>query len=643
MIRPWGLAVHRLGHITLSARLVWLRVQVPLRVARRLDTEESPFRTGGNDVLTSVRKAIDLVGHERRYRWVVLVVLALITSGFEMLSAALVYVLLALVADPTGRPALPVIGDVQGSLDIDQQTLLLGLACIMALVFSVRALVRLGETYAHNRIGYNAGARLSTRLISGYLTMPYAFHLHRNSAELIRNGHQAVNELVRQVFLPTIRIAAEIVLVVAMLALLAVIAPVATVLAVVVVGSAAALLLLVIQPRLKRLGLRAHNLEKDTLSTLQQSLQGVRDIKMLGLEQTFARIYYRARRGLARATYLRATARELPRTVIETALISFILIFFAFAVATGADSDGILSVLGLFAYAGLRIEPSLHRITAGLNDLKYATAPLDDIHADLMMIESAESITGSDEAIPFRRALALESVSLRYEGGGQNAIDSIDLTIEPGEIIGVCGPTGGGKTTLVDIMTGLLTPTQGRVTVDGLDLQQHARGWQRLLGVVPQMVFLTDDTLRRNIALGVPDSRIDEDAVEEALGLAQLAEFVATLPAGLDTIVGERGVRLSGGQRQRVAIARALYRRPGVLVFDEGTSALDNATEAELMASLERLRGNHTIIMVAHRLSTVRGCDRIVYVDGGRIAGIGNYAGLIESNSSFRRLAAVPR
>ena len=244
------------------------------------------------------------------------------------------------------------------------------------------------------------------------------------------------------------------------------------------------------------------------------------------------------------------------------------------------------------------------------------------------------------ETLVLRDRWEVEEVNFTYEGADRPALEEVTLTIAPGEVVGICGPTGGGKTTLVDVITGLLEPTSGRVSVDGHDLREYDREWQRNLGIVPQMIFLTDESLRRNIALGVPTREIDETAVREAVELAQLSSFVDSLPAGLDTVVGERGVRVSGGQRQRIAIARALYRRPQVLIFDEGTSALDNQTEADLMRALERLRGDHTIVLVAHRLSTVRDCDRIVFLDKGRIAGLGTYDVLAETNAGFRRLTA---
>jgi ATP-binding cassette, subfamily B, bacterial PglK len=582
-----------------------------------------------------------LIGRENRFRWLLLILLALVSSGFELIGASLVYLLLALVADPSGQIELPIIGDPSELVAAwGDREVLLGLSVAMAAFFVLRAVVHVAESYAQSRVGYTAGAKLSTRLVQGYLAMPYTFHLNRNTSELVRNAYQAVEELVTQVFLPLIRVSAELVLVVSMLTLLVIIAPGPTGLAVLVIGSSAVLLLLVVQPRLKQLGGTAHRTRRETLSVLQQSLHGIRDVKVLGLEEGFSEIFGKGQRRIARATYLRATFADLPRTTIETALIGFILLLFAFAVFAGDDAAGLLSVLGLFAYAGLRLQPSLHRILAGLNNLKFAAVPLQDLAADLELTERYLAGLGPVPALPFTKSIELRGVEFRYEGMGRPALEDINLTIGAGEVIGVCGPTGGGKTTLIDVISGLLQPAVGHVLIDDQDLRKNERAWQRNLGIVPQMVFLMDDSLRRNIALGLPDDKIDDAAIQEAVRLAQLEGFVSSLHEGLDTHVGERGVRISGGQRQRIAIARALYHRPSVLIFDEGTSALDNTTEAELMSSLERLRGQHTILMIAHRLSTVQNCDRVVYLEAGRVAGLGTYEALAAGNPGFRRMAA---
>lgn len=587
-----------------------------------------------------VRKCFQLISPERRWRWFMLVVLALVASGLEMVGAGLVYILVALIANPEGAIVLPLVGDLREiGGDLEQTTLLLWVAGIMGGFFIVRAVAQVLISYVQQRVAQREGARLANTLAAGYVALPYAFHLRRNTADLIRNVNGAVSKVVSQAFIPMIQILADVVLISGLLAVMLIVSPMATVSAIVVVGGSAVLLLLVVQPRLKRLGLVAHRMGKTTLKALQQALYGLRDVKLLGREKAFTREYQQSRNRLARAQYLHGTAVELPRHVMETALVGFILIFFAFAVVTGTATEEVLSTLGLFAYAGLRLQPSLTRMVRGLNSLKYATAAIEEIHHELGLLKGLQP-PGAQPQRPFTSGIELRDVGFRYDGTDDEVLSDISLSIERGQTVGICGSTGSGKTTMVDLITGLLEPTRGRILIDGHDLQDDVRGWQSNLGVVSQMVFLTDDTLRRNIALGLRDEEIDEEALLEAIELAQLREFIDRLPEGLETGVGERGVRVSGGQRQRVAIARALYRRASVVVFDEGTSALDNTTEAQLMAALERLRGDHTIILVAHRLSTVRNCDKVVYASQGRIECMGSYDELLAQNEGFRALAA---
>ena len=582
------------------------------------------------------------MGRESRRRWWLLLALAVAVSLMEVIAAAMIYMLLGLVANPSGEMNLPLIGDVRNLAGgLDERTLLLVLIGIMIAFFVIRAGVLIVAEYITSRVIHNAAARLSTKLVKGYLGLPFAYHLQHNSAELIRNSHQVALDLAGSTFGPLVRIGAEAVLVVGILVLLVLVSPLGTALAVVVVGGTTAILLFVVQPRLKRFGLTAHAMHKETLRSLQQCFDGVRDIKVLGRENAFSNIYGRSRRRLARMLYVRTAIYQLPPVAMETSLIGFILILFAVTVAGGSGGQDALATLGLFGYAGLRLQPSLRTITGGLNSLKFASAPTADVYRDLRLIEQQTVERQASEPFPFAREVRLKGVGFRYEGTECDALTDVDLVVNRGEHIGICGPTGGGKSTLVDIIVGLLAPSAGRVLVDGRDIASNTRGWQRNLGMVPQMVFLIDDTVTHNIALGVTDADIDESALKKAVHLAQLDEFVASLPKGFDTVVGERGVRVSGGERQRIAIARALYNRPGVLVLDEGTSALDNMTEHELMLSLNKLRGAHTILLVAHRLSTVRDCDRVIFVENGRVAGIDTFEGLKDSNPSFREMATT--
>lgn len=592
-------------------------------------------------MLRTFRHTYRLIGRQRRGRWLLLIALAAFVAGIEMLGAVLVFVLVNLVVDPEAEIDLPLMGDLRGFIgDVDDQTLLVGAISVIGAFFVVRSVVTIMAKYVEARVAFNAGAQLANTLVSGYLAWPYATHLRRNTAELIRNGHQTTKELVTSTFLPTIRMLAHVIVVIGLLSILATFAPAATGLAILILGGAALVLLLVVQPKLKRLGVIAHRMSRETLGSLQEALQGIRDVKLLGRERFFSKRYARSRIDMARAMYLRATVRAMPPVFMELSLIAFILILFVITTFGEGSSEGIISILGLFAYAGMRLRPSLQQIIYGFNSLKYSSAPLEDLDADLAAVTPyMDRAANHEDALAFNRTIELEDVSFRYEGADVHALVDINLTIEKGEQIGICGPTGGGKTTVVDIITGLLEPTVGRITVDGTDISESKRAWQRNLGVVSQSVFLVDGTLRENIAMGQYSQDVDEDALWEAIRLAQLSETIDSLPDGLDTTVGERGVRLSGGQRQRIAIARALYRRPEVLIFDEGTSALDNTTESQFLKALELLRGKKTIILVAHRLSSVKNSDRVLFITNGSISGSGTFDQLLNDHPQFRAMA----
>jgi ATP-binding cassette, subfamily B, bacterial PglK len=589
-------------------------------------------------VFGTIRKILYLVGRDKPSRWVLLAMGAALTGGLEVVAALLVFALLGLIADPRGEH-VPLVGEVRSLFPVmADQTFLVGAAVVLGVFFLGRALVAVGYSYVKHRMAQSAGERLSSALTEGYLRLPYPLHLVRASSEMVRNAHQTVEVLAQQAFLSAIYVISEGLLVVSLVLVMVIVAPIETAMAVVIVGGAALLLLRLVQPRLQEQGARAQDARLRSLATLQQSLYGIRDIKVLGAEARFAESYRRDRRDLARSIYLQGVTVELPRNIIETALIAFILLLFVISLQAGAATEELLSTLGLFAYAGLRLMPSLQKFVSGLNSLKFVGPAVDQVHADLVLVESVRA-DDSTEELPFEVEIRLVDVSYTYPGAEGPALEAANLAIRRGEVVGICGPTGGGKTTLADLITGILPSTAGRVTVDGRELQNHLVAWFRKLGVVPQMVFLADDTLRRNIALGDRDEEIDDAAINEAVSTAQLEDFVLSLPSGLDTRVGERGIRLSGGQRQRIAVARALYRHPEVLIFDEGTSALDNATEAALIDSLRTLRGSHTILLVAHRLSTVRDCDKIVYLEAGQIVDVGTYDELLHRSVGFRALA----
>ena len=589
--------------------------------------------------MTDLRRALSLIGREYRGRFAILVIVALISSGLEVIGAGFVFLLLSLVANPDAPIEVPYFGDLTAMVPLSRRDLLIAVVATFAAFLVVRSLFSIVATYVRSRIVQRLGARLSTRMLAGYLALPYRFHLSRNSADLIRNAGGAVKEVATGLLGSFVSVVAEAVLLIGMLVLLFAVAPGASLLAVLVIASSAAVVTRVIQPTLVRLGEITHVERKRANKAMMQALHGFRDVRMLGLEVPFTKAFQRSMDRTASVANRKAVVSKLPGIVIEVSLLGFVLAFFTYTILREESTAAVLPVLGLFAYAGRRMQPSIGSIIGAINSLQTARVPLADVHADFETIARDGIDLSPVEPVRFEHEIRLEGVSFRYEGQHRDALADVELVIRHGETIGVCGSTGGGKTTLVDLVTGLVPPTAGRITIDGEDLVGRERGWQATIGAVPQSVFLVDETLLENIALGVPRKRIDRGAVEEAVDQAQLRAYIDELPKGLQTVVGERGVRVSGGQRQRIAIARALYRRPNLLVFDEGTSALDNLTERDLMRAIEAMRGQRTIIMVAHRLSTIRNADRIVFVEGGRIAAVGTYEELEATNDAFRLLA----
>lgn len=591
-----------------------------------------------------IAKTLTLCGPERRWPWIAIVLLAIALAALEAVGALLIVVMMGLIASPETSISLPMFGTLSNIFpDASRETLLLSVAAVIGGFFVFRGFAIFGQAYVRARLVHNASANLASHLVRGYLAMPYIFHTQTNSAELVRNSTESVREFTGRVVTPIAKVIAETVVVVGLLGVLLWTSPLATAFVVAAFLPLTWLLLRVVQPRLKLLGAEAQDSRAGCLKAVQQALGGVRDIQLLSREDHFTRAFKQERRKLARTAYLRESLTEVPRSLIETTLVLIVVALFAIAIIGGDTVEGLLSTLGVFAYAGLRLQPSLRQIVQGVNDIKYGSAVMDDLLKDrrradeALAVRSRESSRGAGVR-EFERELRLTNVSFYYEGQSDPALVGVSLGIQKGEFVGICGPTGGGKSTLVDLIAGLIEPTSGEIRLDGNDLREVRHEWWQQLGVVSQNVFLIDDTIRNNIALGRTGRETNERQLELAVQRAQLDEVVATLPHGLDTMVGERGVRLSGGQRQRVAIARAFYRQPSVLVLDEGTSALDTATEAALVDAMEQVKEGRTLVTVAHRISTIREANRLVLVDSGRVVAEGSYRDLVSHSELFHTL-----
>lgn len=592
------------------------------------------------DMLSLIRKSLYLAAGDRRWPWFLVILLALGVSGVEAVGAVLIFGLVGLITSPAQPVELPLVGPVRLVDGEGADDIVVTAALVVAGFFIVRALIIIGMMYVQARVTQSAGARLASRLHRGYLDMPYSFLIMTNSSQQIRNVQDTVPRVVADVFVQGTRAASELVVVIVLSLVLVVVSPLAMGLLIVVLMPGLVALNRVLRPRLETLGRQTQDLSRQSVQLLQETLQGLREIRVRGREEQFAGLFASIRHALAQSKYRRSVLHILPSVALETGLVLFITSFLALAVSGGDEARDVLPVLGMFAYVGFRLKPSLNQLVDGANALRYSAAAIEDLHSDLRRGEMwSEAARRPAPPLSFHRTIELRGVSFGYPGSATPALSDIHLTIPRGSAVGFVGETGGGKSTLLDVIVGLLEPDRGTVYVDGVDIRGARATWMQRIGLVSQATFLLDTSIRKNIALGHSDADIDDERVRQVLAMAKLLDFVDTLPDGLETVLGERGVRLSGGQRQRIAIARALYPNPDILVLDEGTAALDNRTEAEVMSALGSLRGTCTLLMVAHRLSTVRDCDVIHVISGGRLVAAGTYDDLARVRSEFKDVA----
>lgn len=565
----------------------------------------------------TVRKIWRLLASSQRRSAVVLLGLMCVSMVMETLGVAFIIPAISLltqdnIADkyPALQPVLQFLGDPS------RQTLVIGGMLVLVSVFVIKNSFLTFYAWWQQRFAFGIKAELSQRLFTTYLRQPYAFHLQRNSAQLIRNVVREVDEFIGNVLLPSLFLLTESLVVFGMFALLFAVEPLGSLIVVTVLGISGWIFFHITRSRIVAWGITRQRHEGLRFQDLQQGLGGAKDVKLLGRESDFLDQFCVHNTEIARVGRLIQTLQQLPRLWIEVLAVTGIATLAISMLVLHRETGTVLPTLALFCGAAFRLMPSVNRILSSLQLLRYGLPVIDMLHEELSLAVPEVQKTRAN-AVPFLGALEFKGVTFTYTNAAKPALRDISLVIRRGESVGFIGATGAGKSTLVDVLLGLLAPSAGEVRVDGNDIQPALRRWQDQVGYVSQSIFLTDDTLRRNIAFGIPNARIDETAVWSALRAAQLEDFVRELPEVLDTMVGERGIRLSGGQRQRIGIARALYHDPPVLVLDEATSSLDTATERGVMDSVGALQGEKTLLIVAHRLSTVERCDRLYRLEEG--------------------------
>jgi ABC-type multidrug transport system fused ATPase/permease subunit len=578
--------------------------------------------------MSTVRKLWFLLATRHKSASVALFGLLLVGMVLETLGVGLVIPALAMMTSSNLPAKYPAVARFLGELGLvgHTQWIIAGMLLLVT-VYLVKTIFLGFLAWRQARFAYDLQADLSQRLFAGYLRQPYAFHLTRNSSHLIRNALTQVGvltDVIRQGLL----LFAELLVLAGISGMLLVVEPFGAIVVMLVIGIAGLLFHRFTRSHVSRWGVSLEVHERKRVQYLQEGLGGAKDVKLLGREHDFLTQYELHSKGSARLNELNTTIQAFPRLWLEMLGVAGLAALVVVMLAQGKPVELLLPTLGLFAAAAFRLMPSVNRILSAVQQVRFSLPVIDTLYEEIRVLDAGKAPTGG-ASLPWQSTLSLNKVGFKYPESESFALQDVSLVIQKGSSVGFIGGSGAGKSTLVDILLGLLAPDQGRVSLDGQDIQSNLRGWQDQIGYVPQSIFLTDDTLRRNVAFGLPSENIDEAAVRHAIQAAQLEDFVSSLPAGLDTVVGERGVRLSGGQRQRIGIARALYHDPSVLVLDEATSSLDTETERGVMQAVRALQRAKTVIIVAHRLSTVEHCDRLYRLERGCIVEEGGAAAMI--------------
>jgi ATP-binding cassette, subfamily B, bacterial PglK len=601
-------------------------------------------------MIETYQKIMDLLTPAERRKFYVLIGLMLIVGVLEAGGIASVLPFMAVLSNPEKiqqHQMLTWLYDTFGFTDSHGFLIFLGcltFAVVMAGVISHVFVLHWITEFSHMR-----SYTLSSRLLRGYMHQPYTWFLNRNTADLGKAVLSEVDGVVLRSFVPGMKMISNLILVLAIIVLLLVLRPVVALVTAVVLGGCYGVILLVARNYLLRFGRARFAANTERFRIAQEATGGIKDVKLLGLEDRYIRRFQNPSLRMSKANTKRAVFAEAPRYILQGVAFGGMLLMILALLLTGNDQSlsAVLPLLAVYAFAGLRLLPALQQVYAEITSIRFNQPGLHALHRDMQEVGAAGASLAEEEprdlsTIPLRESIELSDIHYAYPLSDRPALDGLSLAIPARTTVGIVGGTGAGKTTVVDLILGLLEPQEGTLKVDGRPITPEIRrSWQNSIGYVPQQIFLSDDTVSANIAFGYSARDIDQDAVLRAARIAELHDFVTQeLPEGYGTIVGERGIRLSGGQRQRIGIARALYHDPQVLIMDEATSALDNLTERAVMDAVHNLGHAKTIVLIAHRLSTVQDCDTIFMLEKGRLVSQGTYEELMAGNQKFRSLAS---
>ncbi|MDR7239974.1 ABC transporter ATP-binding protein [Neobacillus drentensis] len=584
---------------------------------------------------STIKKLQLLFNRSEKKKFLILFLMMIMAALLETLGIGLIIPFVEMVTNPDIIHENAILSFVYNLFKFHSTNLFLIFSVVILLcIFVFKNIYLLLYAYLQNKVILNQQVKLSRELFKEYLTKPYTFHLQSNTADLLRNVNQEVPRVLQGIIMAGFGLMTESLVIICILSLLLVTAPIPTVVAAILLGGSVFLFYKIFRKKMSELGKDQQIVSGLMIKWVNQGLGASKEVKVSGKENFFVNAYLEQSKRNAYIARYRIMLDQTPRLFLETLLVLIVLMTMLIIIFQGNNTAQVVSTMALFAMAAFRLMPSINRVMAMITSIRLSQPALSIVYQDLFTNKeeySNSNITqnmevGLDDGAEriFTDSIRLNDVSFRYPNQKEYSIKDVSLTIPIGQSVAFVGESGAGKTTLVDIILGLYCSEKGSVLVDGKNLNDLKSLWQRKIGYIPQSIFLSDDSIRGNVAFGIASDQIDDKAVWRALEQAHLKEFIESLPEKLETSVGERGVRLSGGQRQRIGIARALYHNPEILFMDEATSALDTETEKEIMKAIDGLKGEKTLIIIAHRLSTIENCDIVFKINKGRLVAIKN-------------------
>ena len=582
----------------------------------------------GVDMLSVLKKFNKLLNAKQKSRLAVLGIITVIGAFLEVIGVSLMLPLITAIMQPDIINTNKYIAYVCNILDLHSHRTFV-IVCIIAVifVFIFKDLFLIMQYYIQARFVYNNQFAMQQRMLNGFINRPYEFFLSAESGEILRVIQSDVTNAY-SLLTNILGMFTEAIVAIAISVTIFVIDPVMTIFVIVMMLLVVFVISKLVKPILSKKGIERQTHGALTYKWLLQSITGIKEIKVGGKEEFFEENFAVSGKKYISAEKWSTVFSNIPRLMIEMVSICSTLAFIAFMIYKGKEIETLIPTLGAFAMAAMKLMPSANRIVAALNQVAFLKPSLDKLIDDIGLFEGddikykelrQQDVNKNKVRLTFNDKIELKDISYSYQNSDKLVLDDADMIIPIGKSIGIVGASGAGKTTAVDVLLGVLLPIKGEILADGVNVMEHYSEWLSHIGYIPQSIFLMDDDIKSNVAFGIKKSEQDEKRVWEALREAQLEDFVRGLKDGIHTQIGERGMRLSGGQKQRIGIARALYSNPELLIFDEATSALDNETEAAVMSSINNLHGKKTMVIIAHRLQTIKECDLVYRVEHGKI------------------------